>query len=123
MLGYDLTDFTCVDSMRYDFEKFVQLWNFAERWERDQHTWNSNPFKSIKGKKVCSQLAFFYQLLNELELKFLGISEMLKVIAIYRQQLNTFKSYIPIILKLRNHAIEKYHRALIFRRLHVDLLE
>ena len=109
MLGYDLTDFTCVDSMRYDFEKFVQLWNFAERWERDQHTWNSNPFKSIKGKKVCSQLAFFHQLLNELELK---------------NRTQSFRaSGLPIILKLRNHAIEKYHRALIFRRLHVDLLE
>lgn len=54
-------------------------------------------------------MAIGYQLLTELEIKFSGTSQMMAVIGNYRTQLNGFKAYMPIILKLRNEAFEKYN--------------
>lgn len=99
------TVFEELDTLREDLSLRLVMWRSLKEWEELQETWIKTQFGSIQAKDISQKADFYAKICMRLEknLEDNPIQRKLK------ELVDTFKGAMPIVVALRNDALQEHH--------------
>ncbi|CAG9319435.1 unnamed protein product [Blepharisma stoltei] len=109
VLGFAKSDFSEIQRMKDEFNKYYQLWSYVRLWNERCNSWMYHPFKFIKAGQVEETLRDGISLLNKLETEFTGNQILLGVVIEVQTKLSAFEKYLPFVLCLSDKSMLMRH--------------
>ncbi|KAL4465694.1 hypothetical protein ABPG72_011866, partial [Tetrahymena utriculariae] len=147
-LGYELSDFTEFERTFNEFSRYVQFWEFTEKWFRLSDNWNSLVFEEVfqnemsleikyeiintcrEGSSLLQKLRQFYiheiatlrssvrQSGNKFEF---GDTEFLKLISQVEESIKKFEEYVPVAVILMDKLFSQEYQNLFLKHLNLKI--
>jgi dynein heavy chain, axonemal len=99
------TVFEELDSLREDLSLRCVMWRSLKEWEELQEIWIKTQFNNIQAKEISQKADYYAKICMRLEknLEDNPIQRKLK------ELVDTFKGAMPIVVALRNDALQEHH--------------
>ncbi|EWS74193.1 dynein motor region D1 hydrolytic ATP-binding site protein (macronuclear) [Tetrahymena thermophila SB210] len=147
-LGYELSDFTEFERTFNEFSRYVQFWEFTEKWFRLSDNWNSLIFEEVfqnemsqeikyeiintcrEGSSLLQKLRQFYiqeiatpksnakQSGNKFEF---GDTDFLQLISQVEESIKKFEEYVPVTVILIDKLFTQEYQDLFLKHLNLKI--
>lgn len=117
VLRMDPTSFDGVEQLKEDFGTIAKMWRGIDQWEDLSNTWNETPFGVVEVESIQQQVMAY----NELALKSLKGLPDSNVPQTWGDQVSTFKNTLPVVVALRNEALQARHHTEITKLIGQDV--
>jgi dynein heavy chain, axonemal len=99
------TVFEELDTLREDLNLRCVMWRSLKEWEELQEIWIKTQFNNIQAKEISGKADYYAKICLRLEknLEDNPIQRKLK------DMVDTFKGAMPIVVALRNEALQEHH--------------
>lgn len=118
------TDYEKINYLAKEFEPYYNLWVTSRDWMEQSHKWLTSPFVSINAEEVETQVDKFFFSINK-ACKYFHKNEMeaqLSIGNIIKNQIQDFKTNVPLIVLLRNPGMRQRHWEDIAEQCKVDIM-
>ncbi|KAL4505739.1 hypothetical protein ABPG73_004624, partial [Tetrahymena malaccensis] len=147
-LGYELSDFAEFERTFNEFSRYVQFWEFTEKWFRLSDNWNSLVFEEVfqnemsleikyeiintcrEGSSLLQKLRQFYiheivtprittrQSGNKFEF---GDTDFLQLISQVEESIKKFEEYVPVTVILMDKLFSQEYQDLFLKHLNLKI--
>ena len=104
-----LTDYSKIQKLQRDFQPYRDLWTSASDWIRWHDTWMNDSLASIDPEALERQVGDCFRTFHKAQKSFKDVPAVLAVAQDYRNRVEEFKPYIPLIQGLRNQGMRIRH--------------
>ena len=109
LFGLKPTDYSKIQKLQRDFTPYKDLWTAASDWTRWFDTWMNDSFNAIDPELLEKQVNDCFRTFHKSVKTFKDVPGVLDVASSYRNKVDDFKPYIPLIQGLRNPGMRIRH--------------
>jgi dynein heavy chain len=109
LFGLPTTDYSKIQKMQRDFTPYRELWTSASDWVRWFDTWMNDSFNAIDPELLEKQVGECFRTFHKAAKAFKDVPGVLGVAQDYKNRVEEFKPYIPLIQGLRNPGMRIRH--------------
>ncbi|CAG5113648.1 Oidioi.mRNA.OKI2018_I69.chr2.g7738.t1.cds [Oikopleura dioica] len=104
-----VTDYSKIQKLQRQFQPFKDLWSAGSDWSRWSDTWFNDSLSGIDPELLEKQVDECFRTFHKAQKSFKDVPAVLNVASNFKQSVEAFKPYVPLIQGLRNQGMRIRH--------------
>ncbi|XP_071611851.1 dynein axonemal heavy chain 1 [Heliangelus exortis] len=121
IFGMKVTNYSKVSRMVKEFQPYYDLWTTVSDWMEWNESWMNDPLMDIEAEQLEKNITDSFKTMQRCVKQFKDSPACLDLATEFRDKIEEFKLYVPLIQGLRNPGMRDRHWKMISEDMNIDI--